>query len=155
MIRDSRANGRRTAEAPAREVRRNVLNFARDLWELAELQCQLVRHDAREASSRAVLSLGLAGAAIVFALAVVPMLLLAAGWLLINRLEVPHDIAFGIMALVALVVAALLAWTGWRALRNGMATFKRSGEEMGQNLRWIKSSLTKTPAREEAEVPWN
>jgi hypothetical protein len=151
MIREPQTNGHGTKDFPAEGVRRNVMNFAHDVWELAELQCQLAKRDTEEASSRVMTSLVLAGGAMVFALSAVPILLLAVGWILVYRAGLPHDGAFAIVAAVAFITAGVLGWISWRTLRNAAGVFKRSAGELGQNLRWIKSSLKTQPCGHNAD----
>jgi hypothetical protein len=118
-----------------------VAHFAGDLLALAELQCQLLAHDLRDAGGRGALSLALLTGGAIVAVAAIPIALAAVAWLLVDRAGLSRDVAFALTALAALGGAATLAWVGWRRLKSAACVLKRSGEELRQNALWIKTSL--------------
>ena len=80
QVNGSRTNGGRTSESAGESVREDVAHFAGDLVALAELQCQLLAHDLREAASRSALSLAFLAGGAAFGFAALPVALLAFGF---------------------------------------------------------------------------
>lgn len=141
MVSQASMNGRRTG---ARQVSRNVSDFAHDVITLAELQAQLVACDLREGKSQAIGPLVLMVAGLVLALGSTPVFLFGIGWLLVNYAEWSESAALLTSAGCGLMLAGGVACLGWRGLRSAIAVMSRSQNEFTQNIQWLKAALTRS-----------
>ncbi|MBX3443939.1 MAG: phage holin family protein [Planctomyces sp.] len=129
------------ADASARRFGRNLSGFAHDVATLAELQFRLLAVDLRDAKKAAGLAVMLMAAGLVLAFGMIPILLAALAYVLVDFAGWPLSAAFGVVALGAVVLAAGMAFVGWKRLTRGTATLNRSRRELKETFHWIKESL--------------
>lgn len=126
---------------PVPPVRHSLSGLAHDAITLAELQCQLLAVDARDARRGGTKALVALGVGAILGLACLPVLLIAGAHALIELLAWPGWVAYAAVGTAALTVAAILGWTGSRKLLRSLQTVGRSREEFLTTLRWFKQSL--------------
>ena len=119
-----------------------VSHVARDVIELAELQARLFKLDVAASSARVRTALILAGAGAVILCMGLLLALVVAALALIEFADWAPWIAFGTVALTVLVISAILLLSARGIARRGVFTWKRSRDELQQNIAWVKSALT-------------
>lgn len=129
------------ASSPPRAVARNAKSLTHHIFDLAELQSQLLAADMSECSRRAIPPLAMIVAGVVVALSGLPLLLLSLVFGLVAAAQWPIWLAMLVSAVAGFTCGALLAWGGWRLLRPRMCILQRSGAELRENLRWLKTAL--------------
>ena len=137
MVAQTTMNGARRSDSAAARATYNATAMFRDLWTLAELQSKLMAADFQESRRRARAGLVALVVGLVILLAGMPIALIALAKLLATA-GLSEPAAYGCAALAAMVVAAGALWFGWRRLNTALATFSRSGDELGRNLRAIQ-----------------
>lgn len=135
---------------PTEGVRNGLAGLLHDVTTLAELQVKLLGVDAKAASSRAVLPLALLGAAAVFFLSALPLLLVALAQLLRDQAGWPAAAATLTTVAVGLVVACVLGAIGFVRLRRCMEPLARSRDEFNRNVAWLKNALKRQDAQKRA-----
>lgn len=141
MVDQTKMNGQQRKTSPAVGMGRNLADLSHDLLTLVELQCQLLFVDIAEGKSKSILPLILIVSGCLLALAALPVLLLAFGWMLVNLGELSQHAAFFIVSLSAIALAGGAVWGGFKLLSRAMAVLGRSRQEMRENLEWIKFAL--------------
>ena len=126
----------------ADRVREGVSGFTRDALELGELQAMLLAEDFGRAKSKIVWGVALLSAAGVLSLAVLTVLLGAAGGGLADALRWPEWAGRLAVSGVALLLLALAAWLGVRMLLKSAEPLGRSSAEFKANWRALKTALT-------------
>ena len=139
--------------SPTEGVRSGFAGLLHDVTTLAELQFKLLAVDAEEASRRAAVPLMCIGAAAVFGLSALPLLLLALAQLLRDQAGWPPALATVVAVAIGLVVAGVLAAAGFLGLKRCLAPFARSRDELNRNVNWLKSSLKRQEAPPVATMP--
>lgn len=122
----------------------NVSSFGNDVASLAALQSKLAAADMRESLHKATPAIG--GLAVLVLLLFAGMTVLMAGlalWLA-EAQQLRPAVAFVVVGLGSLVVAALGGWLCARWLTSSFSTFRRSFEELERNVAWIKTTLTQS-----------
>jgi len=119
-------------------------SLAHDALELAELQTQLLKMDAKATSKRIQLTAILVAVGLVVLLASLPVALITVAETIVVQSSLGTPVAYAITTLSALVLSAALIGTGYWRLKSGVTTFERSSHEFRKNLDWIKSSLKKS-----------
>jgi uncharacterized membrane protein YqjE len=127
---------------------KNLGGFARDVVTLAELQFKLLAVDCRDARASAGRGMLLLGAGFILAMAVIPVLLAAVGFALVELAGWSYSGAFAAAGLLSLGLALVSGWYGWRRMKTASSTFQRSRAELSDTFLWIKESL-----RHEASEP--
>jgi hypothetical protein len=127
--------------SPAAGVRQGLAGLLHDLTALVELQFQLLAVDAESASRRAVVPFLLLGAAAVFGLSALPLLLLAFAQLLRDQAGWPAALATLAAVAVGLVVAGLCTGLAYVGLRRCLEPLARSRDELRHNVEWLKAAL--------------
>jgi formate hydrogenlyase subunit 3/multisubunit Na+/H+ antiporter MnhD subunit len=122
----------------------NVSSFSNDLATLATLQTKLAAADLREGLQKAAPAVGVLAAVGLLSVAGVTALVIGLAFWLAESFQLRTGSALALVGLGSLVVAALGAWLGARALASSFATFRRSSEELERNLAWIKTTLTQS-----------
>ncbi len=127
--------------SPTAEATRRIREVVRSMFELGELHAGLLRADYHEASRHAVPSLMLAGAALVTALASLPLLLLGLA-VCINRYT-PLELWASLLIVsgVFIAISALIAWRALKQALSALKAFERSQAELKLNLAWFKSLM--------------
>lgn len=138
-----RITGDGPAPKPAEAMTRNIAGFGHDIVELTELQLQLLAVDLRESAGKTLVPTGMVMFAGMLALGCFPVALIAMSYLLIGW-GLPFAGAFGLAALVGLIVAGVFLYIGIRSFQNSMDALQRSREEFSRNLTWIKNVLKKS-----------
>jgi hypothetical protein len=134
-------NGKKQSAAAG--VREGVGELLHDVVSLSELQAQLLAVDARESIQKAQLPLVLLGGGIAVALGAVPVLLLGLAEALVLLLEWERAVAYPLSGLLGLLLGGGLLYGAWRQASAVIAVFKRSQDELAENIRWIKYALTR------------
>lgn len=129
---------------PATALAHNVGDFARDLVNLAELQAQLLAVDLKQSARQAAARVGLVAVGLALVLACLPVLLMALAYALIEVASWSHGLSFLVAGVVGLLMGGALALGGLAWLRRTQPSWERSRRELGDNLRWLKQSLSAT-----------
>ena len=119
----------------------NIAEFGNDIATLVELQAKLAAHDTKECVARVTYPAIILGAGAVVILASIPVLLLGLADLLARLTGLPDWGSRLIVAAVAMVVAALVAFLSYREALNSVNSFRRSTEEFTRNLSWVRTVL--------------
>lgn len=134
-----------TIDRPPREngpgMTRTVADFAEDVISLAELQAQLFAVDLREAGERAVKPGLILVVAPVLLLAALPVLLFGLAGLLVRLAHWSEPAALLTIGMAAIVMSLGAAWWAWKRLGSALSLLGRSGEELAENVRWLKGAL--------------
>jgi uncharacterized membrane protein YqjE len=119
-----------------------VSHIAYDVLELSELQGRLALLDLEDSTARIRNALiFIAAGAIVLWMACLIGLVTAA-YALVEVAGWDRWMAFGAVALGALVLSLLLLFVAWRCWRRGLFTWDRSRDELHKNLTWLKAALS-------------
>jgi len=137
------AGGNGKPASAAAGVRDGVGDLLHDVVSLGELQAELLAVDARESMQKAVTPIILLGVGIAAGLAAFPILLVALAEGLVLGLEWRRPVAYLVSGLVGAIVGGGLVYGAWRQAADVIAVFKRSQEELAENIRWIKYALTR------------
>jgi hypothetical protein len=126
---------------PATRLGRGMGSLVHDATCIAQLQARLVALDLQRGSR--LVRKGAVGAAIAVALllACLPVGMLGIAELLVNVAQWQRWIAYLATSGMGLVVSLLLLWFCWKTVRQSMATFHRSREELARNVEWFKEAL--------------
>jgi hypothetical protein len=143
---DHQAQMNGSAESPARNVARNMADVWHDVLTLSELQARLVAIETRDVLEKSRAAIGLLAAGCLVALAALPILLAAGALFLVETTSLTPAAAFGLAALVGIVVAGCLCAWGWWVLRRSCGGFQRSGCEWRRNIEWFKNVLARGSA---------
>lgn len=122
-------------------VAASVSGLTHDVIELAELQAQLFSVELKETTqnTRTSLLLGVVGVCIL--LGTVPVALIALAQLLVEQLGWSQAAGYGVATLVGLAASGAFAAGAYSHFRTGVATMRRSRDELSRNIAWVKSSL--------------
>ena len=119
----------------------NVASLVRDLARMADLQLQLLALDVTQFWSSArtglVVSL-LAGIAILGSL---PVLLFGLAGLLERGTGWSPEVCQLIPGIAMTIGGAILLWVGVIRIGRASASFRRSHEELSENLKWVREVL--------------
>lgn len=129
------------------DVAASFSGLAHDAIELAELQAQLLAMDAKAASRAARTSAVLGVVATCLLLGAVPVMLLAVGETFAALFGWARWVAMSAAAVLGLALSAAAGVGAWFRLRTGLASFKRSREELRYNVAWIKTNLKRNKSR--------
>lgn len=141
MAYQAQVNGKAKRQHPGAAFRENVSGLLHDVIELGELQTRLFLVDLNEAKRGSIVPILLGVGSFCLALASVPILLAGLAWALVEYAEWDLAAAFTVTAIVALVVAGCMAWSGWRLMSRALGKLSRSRDELATNVAWIKSAL--------------
>jgi hypothetical protein len=132
-------NGRSRTEQP--NVASSFSELTHNAIELAELQAQLFSLDIKETSQSAGVSIALVIGSVCMLLGTIPVVLIAIAQLLVEQLGWSLAAGYGVAALIGIVASAGIGAAAYARFSNGMATLKRSREELNRNIAWLKSNL--------------
>ncbi len=119
----------------------NITDFANDIATLAELQAKLTVLDAKDAAAKATTPLIVLGVSLAVALASLPVILIGLADLIASSTQLSSGASQLIVGLVALVLAGVAGFVGWKGSTGSLTTFRRSSEELTRNLSWIRTVL--------------
>jgi hypothetical protein len=136
----SRRDGSNNHASPLSMVG-NITDFANDIATLAELQAKLTALDAKDAVAKATTPLIVLGVSLAVALASLPVILIGVADLIASSTQLSSGASQLIVGLVALVLAGVAGFVGWKGSTGSLTTFRRSSEELTRNLSWIRTVL--------------
>lgn len=117
-----------------------------DIAELLELQLKLIALNSKEAKHSAVSAAVMAGMAVgLFAVACL-FTLGAVAIALHQYTDLAMWSSFGIVGLTCLVIAAVLCVLASKAFQHCTQAWNVSKQELGENIRWLKQSLSRQDA---------
>lgn len=127
---------------------RDAAEVARDVAALADLQARLLLSDLR--AIRAGLTQGVALQAVggALALSALPVTIAGLGVWLSTWEGVSLAGGLLLAGLLAVFIASVLVWAGWRLLKQQSRGLARSRDELAQNLRLLKSVLLRSRGSE-------
>jgi len=149
-VRDANYPGQRPATGQAQGSNGNgsaqtvvgsVAEFGNNIATLAELQAQLAAVDLKESYARATLPLMSFVVGVAVILGSIPILLLGAADLLARAMGITSGWAMILVAGVALVVSAVIAYLSLTEIGRSVEPLRRSREELVRNLAWIRTVL--------------
>jgi len=132
-------DGRVRTEQP--NVASSFSGLGHDAIELAELQAKLFSLDVKETTKSAGVSIALVIGSACVLLGSIPVLLIALAQLLVEQLGWSQAASYGVAAFVGILVSVGICAAAWARFSIGMATMKRSREELNRNVAWLKSNL--------------
>ncbi len=132
-------NGRIRPDQP--NVTSSFSELTHNAIELAELQAQLFSLDVKETSQSAGISIALVIGSVCILLGTIPVVLIAIAQLLVEKLGWPLSAGYGVAALIGIVASTVIGAAAYARFSNGIATMKRSREELNRNIAWLKSNL--------------
>jgi hypothetical protein len=115
--------------------------LARDVLELTELQGSLLKVETKEAGRIAWRTLIWATLGITFLVAALPVALFAVAQALTDYAEWPRTAALGAAAVGSLIVSAIATTVGWRTFQHLLTAWRRSSNELSENVAWLKATL--------------
>jgi uncharacterized membrane protein YqjE len=123
-------------------LRPTLRRLVADLFQLAAIQGELFKVDARRA--RAQLIKAVAGSAIAMLASLIALASLAATLTLVlyEFTELSLSGASALVTGALFLLALLAAWLGWTAFRRSFDEFGASREELRANARFVKSLLS-------------
>ncbi|NLS94722.1 MAG: hypothetical protein GXX96_21415 [Planctomycetaceae bacterium] len=130
----------------------NVGRLLHRLADLAELQIELFKIDARDGFKALAAPLALIASGILLASAGVVVLLLALARVLMQA-GLTEAASLAAAAIVGLLLASAIVWIALGLLRKAVAAFERSGTELRRNAAWFKTTFLDTsPGVREGET---
>ena len=139
-------NGRLDHDAPTKAVARGVGELGADILQLAELQAQLAKEDLAVTARGMVKPAICVAVSAVFAVASLPIVLVAVAELIVQYTELTRGWSYLIVSLATLVTS-LAAIFASRGMFQGFSTFDRSRQELTNNLQWLKTMWKKPSKR--------
>ncbi len=121
-------------------VREGLGQVVHDVVNLAELQAELTKRDARESMEKLLAPLAILAVALALLLPTLTLCLMAIALGLVAAGLSPAA-SYSAVAVASAIAVALLAFWGWRRLRTIPEPFARSREEFGRNVAWIKEAI--------------
>lgn len=134
-----------TDALPHRTMRRNLRQLASDVVTLMELQAELLQVDLRDWFKGVVWRLVLVGAAVVIALAAIPVLLFSFAYFLVEWTDLSLPASLLIAGGSGFVIAAICVALAVTLMKRDRRLLHRSGSELRRNVRWLKEVLTSSP----------
>ncbi len=128
-------------ELPPVGVARSIGSMVSDVLSLTELQYQLFKSDTTEAVQRTYLAISVLLVGSLIILSCLPVGLMALVHLVHQTTELSLGISYAIVMAIGLLFGSLIGYVGFRRLQNVGNVYRRSQEELTQNVRWLKSSL--------------
>lgn len=119
----------------------NIASLVRDLARMGDLQLQLLSLDVKQFWSSARIGLTISLLAAIAILASLPVLLLGIAGVLERVTGWSPDVCRLILGAATTVVGASVMWVAVTRVGNAAATFKRSQEELTENLKWVREVL--------------
>ncbi|MEX0728617.1 MAG: phage holin family protein [Planctomycetaceae bacterium] len=132
------------APPPAAETERiprpgkSLGQLAADFLTLVELQMELAQADCSEAMKKARMPSFLICVAIACAIGSCPLAMLGLAWWLADVAGLSIAVSALLVALIGLAAAAGLFYVAWKQFRSSAALFRRSTDELRENVSWIK-----------------
>jgi hypothetical protein len=119
----------------------NIASLARDLARMGDLQLQLLSLDVRQfwSSARAGLTVSLLAAVAI--LASLPVLLFGVAGLLERATGWNSDVCRLALGAGMALGGAVVMWIAVMRVGNAATSFRRSQEELAQNLKWVREVL--------------
>ena len=137
----SNVQERSGGEFPPVGVAKSIGSMISDVVSLSELQVQLFKRDTSEAVQRTYIGAAVVLIGSLILLSCLPVGLMALGQLLHQTFELSLAAALGIIFSIGIFLGSLTAYFGIRKLKKVGNVYRRSQEELSQNVRWLKSSL--------------
>jgi len=141
-----------TTAAPARVLGRNLGQLGNDVLTLVELQAELLQVDLRDWAKSFVKPVVALVMALVIAVASLPVLLMALGYLLSEATDLSLGVSMLIAAAAGLLTAGICVALAVMWLKSGQRLLQRFRTELRQNIAWLKQVLssptTATPAED-------
>lgn len=141
-IKTASMNGRPSRTPPVRGFMDQAAEVTGSMIELAELQVQLVKADAKAACVRSITSVVTVVLSGLLMMASWPVLLLGLAGVIAKRLDVDLATMQLVVGTCGLVIAAVCVIIAGRALGKATSAFQRSSEEFSKNVSWIKTLFT-------------
>lgn len=128
--------------APPQAMIHDVSEFALDVVTLSELQWALFQEEWDENLRRVLRVVVMLAAAAILMLCCVPVALMTVAYT-IHALGIGLAWSFAIATFLGVLTAFLVAATAWSLYRSAQPMFAKSKEELQQNVRWLKTVLSK------------
>lgn len=128
-------------DSPPVAMARNVAEVTHDAITLGELQLKLMQADWEEGSGGVKFGLVAIVVGALALLSCLPVLLIGLGFALTEWFSLSASTGMALSGLLGLVSAILSAVVGYFMMKQGVATFGRSKQELRRNVLWIKSVL--------------
>ncbi len=149
MTAQIQTNGKAKADRP--NVRESLTGLAHDAIELAELQAQLLKLDARAAARSGGMSIAISIGGACLLLGCVPVALLALAEVLVAQWGWSREGALGAAAAIGLALSAGAGAAAWLWIRSALSSLQRSRDELNRNIAWIKANLKRDRSQNSSE----
>lgn len=143
MVDQAQVNRLNDQDAAPRHVPEHAAAFLRDVVELTELQARLLACELRDWRNRTLVTTLLFTAALIVGLSCLPAVIVGAGFLIADAIQISTGAGILLGALGGWTLAgaaSALAWVRWR---RQTTLLDRSRVELARNLDWIKSVLSR------------
>lgn len=141
MVNQTQMNGQSaSARQPHKGLGRSLSDLKGDIVSLAELQWQLLLHDARTALRGSLVPALVAVLGIVLIGCAIPVALMGAAHLLV---QTGLSLAWSLLIVAggATLLGGLAAFVGAHRARRSLGAFDRSRLELQDNMAWLKQAL--------------
>lgn len=125
----------------------NVTQLIHRVVDLAELQVELLKVDARDGLRSLAAPVLLVVLGVVMGFGGIFVLLLALAQFLAET-GLSEGVAHFVAGVVGLLLAAGAVVLGWRLMQRAAATFDRTKAELQRNITWLKRTLKHSPSEE-------
>ena len=130
--------------SPINALQSSTRMLVRDTVELAELQLQLFAADGREMARKSAPPVLTVVAGFTIAMSALPMLLVGLAYALVELAGFPVWVAMLSSAVVGFLIGGVAVIVGLRWLRPQLEIWRRSADELKENVEFLKGSLNRT-----------
>ena len=130
--------------SPINALQSSTRMLVRDTVELAELQLQLFAADGREMARKSAPPVLTVVAGVTIAMSALPMLLVGLAYALVELAGFPVWVAMLSSAVVGFLIGGVAVIVGLRWLRPQLEIWRRSADELKENVEFLKGSLNRT-----------
>ena len=113
----------------------------RDIWDLAELQWQLLSVDSQTARAKLVRAIALFAVAATLSASALTVLIAGFGLVLNDLSGLPVGVSLLIAAAVVFGIVGVMMWIALRSIQSAGALISETKSEFSENLRWLKATL--------------
>lgn len=124
----------------ARTFGSSASDLARDVGELLELEGKVFLADVQNAKTRFVSGVIMAVAAIVVALAALPIFFAAIAWALVEFANWSAAGSFALVSVVAFIGAGITIYVAWKRITDCKTAFSRSQSEWKSTVRCVANA---------------
>lgn len=118
-----------------------IQRVASDIFDLCELQMQLLSVDSQVARRKLSVAIVCGLVAVALAGSTITVALLGLGFVLAETFSFSDGVGLLVVGSIAFVAVLALMIFGWFAIRSAAAAMNQTKSEFVENLRWLKATL--------------